>query len=330
MTNPIAPSPLYFGLLRLTAPLAASVLAVALAGAPAPAAEAPSPAAACAAFRDAVRDSKAPMAPLLERPDVARQAVIGCRRHDGAPEDAAALGFALIAAGEAGGVPLVRAAAEAGVGEAQYWLALWSKDGLALDGRAVLAPNTVDRMRLLRAAAERGHPLAQAALGAAFLVGEEIAQDVEQALYWHRKAAAQDVPHALLALGMMHRNGAAGLAPDREKSMDLIRRAADLGDATAQWLLALWTTSGSPHTGQTIPEALDALERLSKAGDMRAVATLGGLYWYGHDVPQDRAYAREIFCRGGKEGGVAFEALGAGPLTCPDPIAPALKKGDEL
>lgn len=258
MTNPAAPFLPSFGLLRLTAPLAASVLAVALAGAPAPAAEAPSPAAACAAFRDAVRDAKAPMAPLLERPDVARQAVIGCRRHDGAPEEAAALGFALIAAGEAGGVPLVRAAAEAGVGEAQYWLALWSKDGLALDGRAVLAANDRRFLRFLTKAAQGGHADAQVLLGASYAEGIVVERDRAQARRWFERAAAQEHPRGLYLLGsvLIRSDASAGSFDD---GMALIGRAADLGEPHARWLLAQSALSDDAARTTTVDAALRTL-----------------------------------------------------------------------
>ena len=88
--------------------------------APAVAQTTPTPAEACEAFRTASSDRTVSLAPLLDRADLGRRALVACREYDADPAGIAAYGFALVAAGQGSGVRDIRNAATAGNPDALY------------------------------------------------------------------------------------------------------------------------------------------------------------------------------------------------------------------
>ena len=68
-----------------------------------------------------------------------------------------------------------------------------------------------------RKAAEQGHAVAQAALGAFYKDGIGIAQDKAKAAYWYQKAAEQGFHLAQLYLGRRYYYGE-GLEQDKQKA----------------------------------------------------------------------------------------------------------------
>ena len=67
--------------------------------------------------------------------------------------------------------------------------------------------------------AEGGDADAQAELGDIYWGGEHgVAEDGEKALYWLKKAAAQDNTNAMSSLGKIYRNGFAGVKKDNKEA----------------------------------------------------------------------------------------------------------------
>jgi len=277
---------------------------------------APSPTEACAAYIEAVRNNGMTVEGLAGQPEWATHAVSGCRDGQSDVQGQAALGLAMVASGDANGVPLVREAALAGDPEALYAFGRWTAEGLILDGRALVAMQPTQSLDYLQRAADLGHAHAQLMLANQYFLGQQVTQNLVRARNLYRKAATRDVPEALTALGMMHVRGQAELPRDRQRGNALIARAAAQGHELARWMLADWTTAGSEHTGLTINQAIETLEDLSKAGYFRAIVSLGSAYWYGTVVPQDQDYAADIFCRGGPRGRRAYEIYADGALRC--------------
>jgi hypothetical protein len=89
----------------------------------------------------------------------------------------------------------------------------------------------------VEALAQRGSADAQFSLGLMYANGEGPAQDFVQAEHWYLKAAGQNHALAHLNLGVMYANGQ-GQPPDASRSLLCFQKAADLGDAGAQFRLA--------------------------------------------------------------------------------------------
>ena len=98
--------------------------------------------------------------------------------------------------------------------------------------------NYVEAVKWYRKAAEQGHALAQATLGACYLTGTGITQSYAEAVKWYRKAAEQGQADAQYALGVCYYEGL-GVTQSYTEAVKWLRRAAEQGQADAQYALGL-------------------------------------------------------------------------------------------
>jgi len=89
-----------------------------------------------------------------------------------------------------------------------------------------------------RTLAEGGDPEAQFAVGVAIASGGS-KSDYAEAAQWYLKAAEQSHAQAQLNLGMMYLKGK-GVPRDKTLSRVWMSRAANLGDAAAQYEFGMW------------------------------------------------------------------------------------------
>jgi hypothetical protein len=136
-----------------------------------------------------------------------------------------------VAADKTEAVKWFRKAAEQGLAEAQYNLALWSArgEGTVKDMTAAV--------RWHRRAAEQNFAPAQHALAILYALGEGITKDANEAAKWYRKAAEQGYPPAQANLGVKYLQGV-GVAQDSTEAAKWIRKSAEQGYAPAQSNLA--------------------------------------------------------------------------------------------
>jgi TPR repeat protein len=66
-------------------------------------------------------------------------------------------------------------------------------------------------------AAEQGHALAHHMIGVAYMTGEGVEKDINQAIEWFEKAAEFGLPGAMYALGMLYEDGK-GVPLDTDKA----------------------------------------------------------------------------------------------------------------
>ena len=81
--------------------------------------------------------------------------------------------------------------------------------------------------------AQAGDAKAQYNLGAAYAYGKGVAEDLEEAVKWWRKAAEQGDAMAQTNLGSMYANGL-GVAKDEAEAVKWYRKAAEQGNAHAK------------------------------------------------------------------------------------------------
>ena len=109
---------------------------------------------------------------------------------------------------------------------------------LLLDQIVYREPIKYDYAKLLYKAADSGNPEAQYRLSRDLLLGRDwrgytlIHNNESEALVWLNKAAQQDHPSALWALGMLYRSGA-GVLQDYDMAKKLFRKSASLGSSEA-------------------------------------------------------------------------------------------------
>lgn len=124
-------------------------------------------------------------------------------------------------------------------------------------------------IELIKILAEQGNAEAQDALGGCYYLGEGVAKDLKQAMYWWRKAAEQGFAVAQYNLGVYYDNGE-GVAQDYQQAVYWFRKAAEQGDEYAQsWL------GGRYYSGEGV------------AKDLKQAA-----YWYRKAAEQGNYFAK--------------------------------------
>jgi TPR repeat protein/serine/threonine protein kinase len=116
-----------------------------------------------------------------------------------------------------------------------------------LAGYYMNRPDDHDReqaVRLYRLAADMGLPIAQYNLGDAYRRGAGVKRNEATAVQWYSRAAAAELPDALLALGLLYTRGGAGVPQNDAEAARWYARAAERyrsaaihGDARAQYYL---------------------------------------------------------------------------------------------
>ena len=109
--------------------------------------------------------------------------------------------------------------------------------------------NNAEAAKWWRRAAEQGNDEAQNNLGIMYYRGEGVPEDCVEAMYWFRKVVAQGGRSATSAAGtvqLMYSRGELGGKPknSREK-VEFLRKAAEQGDAIAQYYLGGMYQSGA-------------------------------------------------------------------------------------
>ena len=97
--------------------------------------------------------------------------------------------------------------------------------------------DNAEAIRLLRSLADGGNADAQVMLGFEYTLGQDVPQDLTQAMIWYRRAAEQGHDTAQAALGVMYANGQ-GVPHDRAEALRWLRPAAAAGNKTARTELA--------------------------------------------------------------------------------------------
>ncbi|MCV3765550.1 caspase family protein [Rhizobium sp. TRM95796] len=154
---------------------------------------------------------------------------------------------------------------------------------------------------MLKAAAAKGNPAAQASLGWLYREGYgSVARNYRTAVEWYRKAAAQDNPNALAAMGWLYREGL-GVARDDKESLRAYRRAAELGEINAIGSLGYALQNGV-GTDVDIVEAKLWYEAGAERGDAYCMGSLAWLYEAGEGVEQDYKLAAQWYEKAGEAG----------------------------
>lgn len=187
-----------------------------------------------------------------------------------------ALAFALV---------LAFAAATAARGEAVSDLG----DGVAAYTRGDFAT----AYKKFKPLAEKGHAIAQNALGAMYANGRGVPRDPAEAANWYRKAAEQGHADAQYNLSLMYRSGE-GVAKDDAQAANWTRKAAERGLVMAQYNLGVIYAKGlgSP---KDFTLSVKWARKAAEQGFAMAQYHLGTMYANGLGVATDPVQAHMWF-----------------------------------
>jgi TPR repeat protein len=149
-------------------------------------------------------------------------------------------------------------------------------------------------LSLVRAAAERGVPEAQALYGQMLLDGKLVDRAPSAALQWFERAARRGNVMAINMVGRCLDQGW-GVARSQRLALPWFRKAAERGLDWGMYNLATLLALGEGGVPQDRAEALYWLRKAVELGHVKSINLLGGFYEDGWEVQQDRAMARAYY-----------------------------------
>ncbi|MBR4126261.1 MAG: sel1 repeat family protein [Alphaproteobacteria bacterium] len=181
----------------------------------------------------------------------------------------------------------IKAAADAGDAEAQYYLArIYDAD---TQGKH---PNT-EIVSVLEKSAGQGHAPAQVMLGKIYQFGRRgIFKDFQKAKMWYEMAAAKGVNEAMTQLNMIYRQAGDDKAKAvmKDENVEWLELGVKQGDPEAALALGRMFETGR-HVPKNIERAAELYQMAADAGLTQGEASLGKLYANGEGVPQDNEKA---------------------------------------
>ena len=184
-------------------------------------------------------------------------------------------------------LPLFREAAEAGNGEAAFYL------GLMYDHGQGVPKDDAQVVSWYRKAAEAGHATSMANLGFMYRHGQGgLPKDDAQAVIWYRKAAEAGDATGMADLGFMYRHGQGGLPKDDAQAVSWYRTAAEAGDKLGMTDLGFMYENGLGGLPKDDAQAVSWYRKAADAGNPHGMANLGVMYRDGRGgLPEDDAQA---------------------------------------
>lgn len=143
-------------------------------------------------------------------------------------------------------------------------------------------------IRIWAPLASEGNGKAQFGLGLMYANGQGVDQDVQKGIALIDQAAKQGVVEAITFF-------ASALTAEPEKAVPLWRRAAELGDALAQYNLGVVYAQGLGGMKSDLREAATWYRKAAEQGNADAQYSLGDLYRRGEGVFQDYDLAIKWF-----------------------------------
>jgi uncharacterized protein len=215
---------------------------------------------------------------------------------------------------------LERAAAHAGLADAQYTMGKRSADGQDLP------QDWHQACRWFLLAAEQSHAQAQCELAVCFAEGMGVRRDIAKAFAWFEKSAAQGVARAQWNLGELYATGIAGVPADTRKATALCKRAAHAGFVPAQATLGALFARAKKYD-----RAVHWWDLAAQKNDPEALFNLAQVYRKGMGVPTDAQKANHYLLAAAEAGlAVAQARLGVAYGMGDDMVQDGIEAGKWL
>lgn len=142
-------------------------------------------------------------------------------------------------------------------------------------------------------AADAGNPYA--CLGVAYFYhhGKEVEQDFDEAMRWYKRAAFRGCPRAHWELAKIYRDGDI-VTPDLNKYVEHLSIAAELGNAEAQYNLAM-ELSSNLLLDRDYEDAFRWYVKAAENGHLYAKFAVGYCFYHGFGTPRSRHDAEVWF-----------------------------------
>ena len=170
------------------------------------------------------------------------------------------------------------------------------------NGEDGLARDDVKAVEWYQKSADAGFAKGETNLGDMYLFGRGgLDKNPAQALSWYLKAADQNWPDAQYRLGVMYEKGV-GATQDVQRAVKLYRAAASGGYPDAENLLGILLATGGDGVPQDDAEAVVWYRKAADAGFAKAQKNLGDMYFFGRGVDKDYAQAIVWYSKAGDQG----------------------------
>ena len=174
------------------------------------------------------------------------------------------------------------------------------KRGVAyLQGEGV-PKNEEEAVKWFAKAAELGNARAQFRLGRLYQTGTGVVKDEKEAAVWYAKAAEQGNVNAQFNLGFCYEWGE-GVAKDEEEAVKWYAKAAEQGDAMTMTNLGVCYEKGK-GVGKDEEKAVKWYTKAAEQGDAAGQINLGLCYLLGKGVTKDEKEAVKWFAKSAKQG----------------------------
>jgi TPR repeat protein/tRNA A-37 threonylcarbamoyl transferase component Bud32 len=159
------------------------------------------------------------------------------------------------------------------------------------NGEDGLPRDDVKAVEWYQKSADQGFAKGETNLGDMYLYGRGgLGKDPTQGLSWYLKAADQNWPDAQYRLGYMYEKGI-GANQDVQRAVKFYRAAASEGYPDAENLLGILLATGSDGVPQDDAEAVVWYRQAANQGFAKAEKNLGDMYFFGRGVDKDYAQA---------------------------------------
>lgn len=167
-------------------------------------------------------------------------------------------------------------------------------------GEEGLAEDVEEAAGWYRKAAEQGYSKAQMSLGICYTLGHGVEQDSTMAAEWYRKAAMQGYVDAQFVMGLCCDRGV-GVKEDSITAASWYLKAAMQGHADAQFIIGTYYHTGE-HVEEDPAKAVDWYQKAAGQGHSDAQLYLGLCYEYGEGVIEDCEEAVKWYRKAAEQG----------------------------
>lgn len=154
--------------------------------------------------------------------------------------------------------------------------------------------------------AEAGDASAQRELGALYMRGIDVPQDIDEGLTWYRKAAEQGDLTSQTTLGELYTFYKSGVPNDEEQGFHWYLKAAEQGDPQSQHKVGQMYANGR-GVARDDRNAADWYRKSADQGFADGAIELGVMYEHGRGVAKDDELAMAWFAKAAAQGSARAE-----------------------